>query len=1168
MHLLHRKISQRGITTMSPRPYVPLHLHTEYSILDGATKIKDLVKHAQANNMPAVAITDHGSMYGAVNFYLEAKNNNLKPIIGCEVYTVEGDISREVASPKRGDYYHLILLAKDYTGYKNLVKLVSIGHTEGFYYKPRVNHELIEKYHEGLICASACIGGEVSQKLLNNDYEGAKKVAQYFKDLFGEDYYLEIQDHNMEEEIAVNPLIVKLAKELDIQLIATNDSHYTKREDYLTHDILLCLQTGKTYDAPGRMKFPNDQFYIKDGDEMAECFKNLDPDDVFIAIDNTLKVADKCSLTIPMGKSLLPYYPVPPNHTPETYLNKIARKGLEKRYKEITPEIEERFKYELSIIEQMGFAGYFVIVWDFINYSRENSIPVGPGRGSAAGSLVAFCLGITNLDPIEHGLLFERFLNPERISMPDVDIDFCIERREKVIEYVSEKYGRDKVCQIITFGTLAARAAIKGVARVLDYPFAESNKIAAMVPQGPKITINDALAEGQELKKLYDKDERIKKWIDIAKSIEGTACNYGTHAAGVIISRDPLSDIIPIQKSKEGIIITQYPMAEAEKLGLLKMDFLGLRNLTIIDNTVKSIKKNFNVDLDPDEIPLDDAKTYELLSKGDTDGVFQLESSGMKMLVKDLKPSVFSDVGALVALFRPGPLESGMVKDFVLRKHGKQKIEYDHPWLEDILKDTYGTIVYQEQIMQIAQKLAGYTLGQADILRKAMGKKKAEEMDKQREIFLDGSAKNGVDPDVARELFDKMAKFASYCFNRSHSAAYAFLAYQTAYLKAHYPVEYMAALLSSVRDRQDKIQLYITECQKMGIEVLPPDINTSGVDFTPVKNSIRFGMASVKNVGVNMVESILEERTKGNFESLYDFCTRMNDTSLNTRTLESLVKCGAFASIEKSRKQLLGNIEGIKQVVEREKQRKASGQISLFSILEESEPDSTLNNHFQLSGDETEFSDKEIQEFEKTLLGFYVTSHPLSGIKKYLPVVTTNRIFDLSSLKEDSFVAIAGLVTSMRQVLTKSNKLIKIGVLEDVSGKVDIVAYSETIEKIGYLLLDDARLIIKGKIKHRGDEEVTTSVIIEEAKNIDEAKLLNVQFSPEAGFEDIIELRNILIQYKGSDPILVHLKNNGSELKMVTDSRFWVNASDELVGIIKGRIGNKFNAWCEKICNN
>ncbi|NLF82997.1 MAG: DNA polymerase III subunit alpha, partial [Candidatus Gastranaerophilales bacterium] len=731
---------------------------------------------------------------------------------------------------------------KDKQGYKNLVKLVSIAHIDGFYYKPRVSKKLLEEHKEGLICLSACLSGEIPKKLLQKDYEGAKEVAKYYQNLFGEDFYIELQDHGLEGQRMTNPSLIKIAEVLGIGLVITNDSHYTKQEDALCHDILLCLQTGKTLQDPSRMKFPNDQFYIKNADELRAAFKWMDEEKFNEAIDNTVKISEKCNLILDMGKSILPYYPIPANHTAESYLDKIAREGLVKCYPEITPALEERFRYELKIIGEMGFAAYFLIVWDFINYSKKNGIPVGPGRGSAAGSLIAYVLGITDIDPVRHNLLFERFLNPERVSMPDIDVDFCIERREKVIKYVSDLYGEDKVCQIITFGTLAARAALKSVARVMDIPYAEADRLAKMIPAIPKTQIDDALQDGMELKKLYDSDEKVKELVDLAKSIEGIKFNIGTHAAGVIIARDPLIETVPVLHSKEKAVITAYPMSDIEKLGLLKMDFLGLRNLTIIDNTVRMIKEKYNIDLNINRIPLDDAPVYEMLSKGETDGVFQLESSGMKTLVKDLRPSVFEDLGALVALFRPGPLNSGMVGDFVQRKHGRQRIEYQHPSLEPILKDTYGTIVYQEQIMQIAQSLAGYTLGQADILRRAMGKKKPEEMEKQKEIFLTGAVKNGVDSKLAEQLFETMTEFAAYCFNRSHSAAYALLAYQTAYLKAHYPVEYMSALLSSVSSNQDKIQLYIAECQKMGINVLPPDINKSKADFTPDGNSIRFGL--------------------------------------------------------------------------------------------------------------------------------------------------------------------------------------------------------------------------------------------------------------------------------------------------------------------------------------
>ena len=830
--------------------------------------------------------------------------------------------------------------------------------------------------------------------MLQKDYEGAKEVAKYYQNLFGEDFYIELQDHGLEGQQMTNPSLIKIAEELGIGLVITNDSHYTKQEDTLCHDILLCLQTGKTLQDPSRMKFPNDQFYIKNADELRAAFKWMDEEKFNEAIDNTVKISEKCNLILDMGKSILPYYPIPANHTAESYLDKIAREGLVKCYPEITPALEERFRYELKIIGEMGFAAYFLIVWDFINYSKKNGIPVGPGRGSAAGSLIAYVLGITDIDPVRHNLLFERFLNPERVSMPDIDVDFCIERREKVIKYVSDLYGEDKVCQIITFGTLAARAALKSVARVMDIPYAEADKLAKMIPAIPKTQIDDALQDGMELKKLYDSDEKVKELVDLAKSIEGIKFNIGTHAAGVIIARDPLIETVPVLYSKEKAVITAYPMSDIEKLGLLKMDFLGLRNLTIIDNTVRMIKEKYNIDLNINKVPLDDAPVYEMLSKGETDGVFQLESSGMKTLVKDLRPSVFEDLGALVALFRPGPLNSGMVGDFVQRKHGKQRIEYQHPSLEPILKDTYGTIVYQEQIMQIAQSLAGYTLGQADILRRAMGKKKPEEMEKQKELFLTGAVKNGVDQKLAEQLFETMTEFAAYCFNRSHSAAYALLAYQTAYLKAHYPVEYMSALLSSVSSNQDKIQLYIAECQKMGINVLPPDINKSKAEFTPDGNSIRFGLCSLKNVGSGVVEEIIKKREKEEYKSFYDFCTKVDLKQFNKRTLESLIKSGAFSQIEKSRKQLMENLDSAINTANKESETKASGQMTLFSAMSiQSAP------MFQLKGSDEEYSDSEIQSFEKAYLGFYVTSHRFRHTRQ-LPFLTTHNISDLKSCRK------------------------------------------------------------------------------------------------------------------------------------------------------------------------
>ena len=1126
------------------RAYVPLHLHTEYSLLDGATRIKEVIRHAKENNMPAAAITDHGVMYGAIEFYRMAKEEGIKPIIGCEVYMIEGDINDK---SKKVPNNHLVLLVKDKKGYQNLLKIVSISHIDGFYYKPRINHEILEKYNEGLIVLSACLGGEIPRMLLNNDYEKAKEKTLYFKNLFGKDFYLELQDHGIEGQKRINPDLIKLAKELEIELVITNDSHYTKKEDAVCHDILLCMQTGKTRNDPSRMKFANNEFYIKNSEQLRESFDWLDEETFNSAIDNTVKISEKCNLILDMGKSILPNYPIPKNHTVESYLDKIVRENLLKRYEKITPELEDRVRYELKIIGEMGFAAYFLIVWDFIKYARDNGVPVGPGRGSAAGSLVAYALQITEIDPIRHNLLFERFLNPERVSMPDVDIDFCIDKREKVINYVTELYGKDKVCQIITFGTLAARAAMKGVARVLDIPYAESDKYAKMIPALPKTKIDDALQDGMDLKKLYDINPQVKELVDLAKSVEGIKNNIGTHAAGVIISRDSLSDIVPVQHSKEKTVITAYPMGDIEKLGLLKMDFLGLRNLTIIDKCVKSIKERYDIELDIDKIPLDDVKVYEMLSRGETDGVFQLESSGMKTLVKDLKPSVFEDLGALVALFRPGPLNSGMVGDFVQRKHGRAKVEYKDPRLEPVLNDTYGTIVYQEQIMQIAQSLAGYTLGQADILRRAMGKKKSEEMDKQREIFLLGAIRNKVDAKMAEELFDTMTEFAAYCFNRSHSAAYAFLAYQTAYLKAHYPVEYMSALLSSVSSNQDKIQQYIVECQKMGMEVLPPDINKSGSDFTPDENNIRFGLASVKNVGEGVVEQVVKGREAEEYKTFYDFCTKVELKQFNKRTLESLIKAGAFVSIEKSRKQLLENFDSALNTAIRENEAKASGQMNLFAMMAGGNAPA-----FVLSGSpDEEFPDSEIQGFEKDLLGFYVTSHPLSNIKDQLPFLTTHNVSELSEIREGALVTICGLISSVRLITTKTGKMLKVGTIEDLTGTVEFVAYSEILNKFGEFLEPESKVIIGGKLQHRGDEEISVSVMINNVSKVENCNIVNINLSENMKFEEVIALKDLLISHKGTDPVVFNIGDNGNVVKILASSNYWVQANNDLQNLVK-----------------
>ena len=1137
--------------------YVPLHLHSEYSLLDGAIKVKALCEFAKENNMPAVAITDHGVMYSAIEFYRTAKELGVKAIIGCEFYVHDRDIHEKDSS--HNPLYHLVLLAKDKTGYMNLVKLVSIAHCEGMYYKPRINFELLQKYSEGLICASACLGGEVLQNLLKNDYAAAKATAQKYKDLFGDDYYIELQDHGLEEQKRTNPDLIKLASELGIKMIITNDSHYLRKEDADWHDTLLCLQTNALKNEPNRFHFPNNEFYVKTPEELRDSFRWMDSAMFDECIQNTVEVAEKCHLILEMGKSPLPHYEVPPGHTVESYLDLKVHEGLKKRYGDIPQEIEDRVKYELGIIEQMGFSAYFLITWDFVHFAKTHDIPVGPGRGSAAGSVVAYALEITDLDPIRHHLLFERFLNPERYSMPDVDIDFCIERRGEVIDYVSKKYGEDKVCQIITFGTYAAKAAMKGVARVLDIPFARSNQLSALIPNEPKAHIDDAMLDGMELKKLYDEDPEVKKLVDMSRCIEGIKNNTGTHAAGVIIAHKPLNEIVPVQPSKDGIIVTEYPMADLEKLGLLKMDFLGLRTLTMIHKTMKLLKKTKGIEFDINRIPLDDKPTYDMLITGETDGVFQLESSGMKKLVKDLRPDVFEDLGALVALFRPGPLESGMVQDFVERKHGRQEIKYAHPLLEPVLKDTYGTIVYQEQIMQVFQVLADYTLGQADMVRRMMGKKKLDEMAQQKGKFIEGAARHGMESKDAAALFEQIEKFASYCFNRSHSAAYAFVAYQTAYLKCHYPQEYLASILSSVSGDQDKTQLYIEEALKFGIQVMPPDINKSYAEFTPDGNNIRFGLASIKQVGEAVVEAILAEReANGEFKSIYDFCKRVDSKCSNKRVMEGLIKAGAFGTIEKSRKQLLENLEYIVATANRENQAKALGQVSLFAGLGE---DNDIGyNEFQLAGSDEEFDARQLQMFEKEFLGFYVSSHPLSTIRDKLPFLMTHKISELAEQPNDKVVTICGLITACKQIPTKKDptKFIKFCTVEDLTGKVETITFNTKLAEYGTYLQNEQRVIISGKISRRSEDEPPV-IIVDTVKTVDNSNIFTIELLDDIKFEELVMLKNTLCKNAGSDPVAFKIKDDSGEHKVLTASMFWVNSSNELVNTLKHKFQDRID---------
>lgn len=1036
----------------------------------------------------------------------------------------------------------------------NLVKLASDAACKGFYMKPRINFELLKERHEGIICCSACLGGEVLQNLLKGDYEEAKAVAKRYKDLFGDDYYIELQDHGLEEQKRTNPDLIKLAKELDIKMIITNDSHYLRKEDADWHDTLLCMQTQSMKDEENRFHFPNNEFYVKTVSEMRDAFKWMDSETFDQCIKNTVDIAEQCHVTI-KWEAPLPDFKVPPNHTTDSYLEELVMQGLKRKYKEeeITPELKERVKYELGIIEKMGFSAYFLITWDFIHFAKTHDIPVGPGRGSAAGSVVAYALDITDLDPIRHHLLFERFLNPERFSMPDIDTDFCIEKRGEVIDYVVKKYGEDKVCQIITFNTLAARNAFKSVARVFGMEYAKSNKTASLIED----TIEGSMIEGSELKNLYDTDEEIKRVIDTAKNVEGIKCGIGMHAAGVIISYKPLDQIVPVQPSKDGIIITQYHREILEKMKLLKMDFLGLRNLTMIHKTVKLVKKCQGIDVDINHIPLDDKPTYDMLVRGETVGVFQLESSGMTSLVKKLKPDVFEDLGALVALFRPGPLGSGMVDDFVERKHGRQAITYAHPRLEPILKDTYGTMVYQEQIMQIFQVMADYSLGQADQVRRMMGHKDPVAMAAQKDKLIEGSAKYGMKAEDATKLFEQIQNFAAYCFNRAHSSAYAFVAYQTAYLKCHYPVEYLSALLSSVAGDQDKTQAYIEEALKYGIKVLPPDINKSYLEYAPDGKNIRFGLASIKQVGEGVIEEIIKEREEnGDYKSIYDYIKRLDTKCSNKKTLEGLIKAGAFASIEKSRKQLMDNIEYITATASKESKAKESGQGSLFDML--GDTSAIEDAKFQLAGSDEEYDARTLQNFEKEFLGFYVTSHPLSTIRDKLPFLMTHKITEIPEQPNDKIVTICGLITAVKQIPTKKDptKFIRFITVEDLSGKIEVIAFNGKIQEYGDYLQNEQRVIISGKVNRRSDDE-PPSLIVETVKTVDNSNIFTISLIDDFKFEEIVLLKNLLCQYSGSDPVTFKLKDFDNDVKILTSSLFWVNSSNELINKLNKAFPNR-----------
>ena len=1053
--------------------FAHLHVHSEYSLLDGSSKIKELVARTKELGMESIAITDHGVMYGVIDFYREAKKQGIRPILGCEVYVAPNSRFDREISGDSGKYNHLVLLAENNTGYSNLMKIVSKGFTEGFYYKPRIDYEVLEQYSEGIIALSACLAGEVSMNLRRGFYEEAKEVALRLQSIFGEgNFFLELQDHGIPEQTTVNQGLLRLSGETNIPLVATNDVHYIYDTDATPHDILLCIQTQRKVQEENRMRYDGGQYYLKSPEEMAGLFPYAKQ-----ALENTAKIAERCNVTIEFGEYKLPVYDVPAPYTAFEYLKKICYEGLESRYENPSKELTQRLDYELDTISGMGFVDYFLIVWDFIKYARDNKIMVGPGRGSAAGSIVAYCLGITNIDPIKYNLLFERFLNPERLTMPDIDIDFCYERRQEVIEYVVEKYGKDRVVQIVTFGTMSARAVIRDVGRALDLGYAYVDMVAKMIPTELGITIEKALVMNPELKKLYTEDEQAKYLIDMSKRLEGLPRHTSMHAAGVVIANAPADEYVPLSKSSDDSITTQFTMTTLEELGLLKMDFLGLRTLTVIQNAVNLANKKLPKDkqINIDRIDYDDAKVFEMISAGKCEGVFQLESAGMKSFMKELKPHNLEDVIAGISLYRPGPMD--FIPKYIKGKNEKDAIQYECPQLEPILSPTHGCIVYQEQVMQIVRDLAGYSYGRSDLVRRAMSKKKADVMARERQNFVYGNEEegvkgcinNGISEDVANHIFDEMTDFAKYAFNKSHAAAYAVVSYQTAYLKYYYPVEFMAALLTSVIDNGTKVSEYIMSCRNMGIEILPPDINEGERAFSVSGRSIRYGLSAIKGLGGSVIDAIVAEReANGPFTSLKDFATRLSGKEVNKRTVESFIKAGAFDSLPGTRKQLMMVYVQILDAVAQEKKRNLEGQLSLFDFASTEE-----KKEFEVTMPEVgEYTKEMLLAFEKEVLGIYVSGHPLEeyealwkrNIKNTTLDFQIDEETDTVKVQDGATTVIGGMITAKTIKTTRNNSVMAFLTVEDVYGVVEVIVFPRDYEKNRGLLNEDQKVFVVGKV--------------------------------------------------------------------------------------------------------
>ncbi len=1161
--------------------FTHLHVHTEYSLLDGAGRIHDLLDKAKVLGMDALAITDHGNMFGVINFYKEAKKRGIKPIIGCEIYMAMRKMSDK--DPRLdADQYHLVLLAENNTGYKNLMRIVSTGYLEGFYYKPRVDVDVLRKHAEGLICLSGCIAGEIQQRLLKGDYTGAKKTAVIYKDIFGTgNFYLEIQNQGMEEERQIMPDMIRLSEETGIPLVATNDVHYIDKKDWEPHDILLCIQTGKTINQRDRLRFPNHEFYLKSEQEMRGLFPNI-PE----AIDNTAKIAERCNVQLDFGTVHLPYFEIPEGYTADSYLRKLVYGGFEKRYKNHTENMVKRLEYELETIRTMGYSHYFLIVWDFIKFAKRENIMVGPGRGSAAGSLVSYCLHITDIDPLKYNLIFERFLNPHRITMPDIDIDFCFERREEVIDYVVQKYSADRVAQIITFGTMAARGAVRDVGRAIDMPYHEVDLIAQQIPLELGITIDRALNVNSYLADMYNRDDKVKYLIDMARAVEGMPRHASTHAAGVVISKEPIEEYVPLYRQDSGIT-TQYAMGNLEELGLLKMDFLGLRTLTVIRDTLDIIERGGGRRPDIESLTYDDPKVFKLISSGNNDGIFQLESIGMKNFMKELKPNSFEDIIAGISLFRPGPMEQ--IPLYINNKNNPEGVEYKHPMLEKILDVTYGCIVYQEQVMQIVRELAGYSFGRSDLVRRAMSKKEMDVMEQERKNFIfgiekggnvlvEGALRRGISEDTAKEIFDDMIDFAKYAFNKSHAAAYAALAYQTGWLKCYYPVEFMAALLTSIIGNSKKVSQYIECCKRMDIEVLPPDINESEAVFTVTKGRIRFGLGAVKNIGLSAVKSILKAReAEGHFLSLSDFCNRVDLSYVNKKALESLIKAGALDSLKGYRSQYMAVYDRIADSILQLKRNNIKGQISLFDMPgAKGEPTAPED----LLPDRDEFDKRTLLNFEKEVLGLYISGHPLEDHRERLRVnssVNTHKLHILDeggdrldrripNLADGNIVRIAGMVVDIKNKTTKNNELMAFVVLEDLYGTVELIIFPKLYKSCMEILIEDNIIVVEGRLSLREDEEpkiVCDSIrplAIDTGKKISDRLYLRI---PKGSSPVILEeIKGVLRSTnRGNVPVFICFEEE-TKKPMMAGRDLWVMKSDALLGQLRGLLGDAHVKIC------